>query len=343
MLELQWPWILLALPLPWLVYRLATPAVRSGGAALQVPFYRELSSIAEESGHDQLLEKQQWRLVLPLLIWLCLLLAAARPTWLGEPVQVAGTGRDFMMAIDLSGSMAIDDLKLDGVAVDRLTAAKDILKDFIERRRGDRLGLILFGSNAYLQAPLTFDLTTVSTLMGEAEIGMAGKLTAIGDALGLAVKNLRERPQDNRVLVLMTDGSNTASTDPLQVAKLAADEHIRIYTIGLGADEMLQPGLFGAQRVNPSADLDEKTLKQIAEMTGGQYFRAKDTRQLEQIYGLLDQLEPAVQDEESYRPSKALFYWPLSIALMLSLLLALLKTRLMDTLRYKNTQGEHRS
>ena len=342
MFELQWPWILLALPLPWLVYRLATPANRSSGAALQVPFYRELSMVSEHSGSDPLLEKRRWKLALPMLIWLCLLLAAARPTWLGEPVQVAGTGRDFMMAIDLSGSMAVDDLKLNGVAVDRLTAAKGILKEFIERRRGDRLGLILFGSNAYLQAPLTFDLTTVSTLMGEAEIGMAGKLTAIGDALGLAVKNLRQRPQESRVLVLMTDGSNTASTDPLQVARLAADEHIRIYTIGLGADEMLQPGLFGVQRINPSADLDEKTLKQIAEMTGGQYFRAKDTEQLEKIYGLLDKLEPAIQDEESFRPSKALFYWPLAIALVLSLLLALLRTNLMDNLRYQHGQGEHR-
>ncbi|KEQ17508.1 vWA domain-containing protein [Endozoicomonas numazuensis] len=329
MLELQWPWMLLAAPLPWLVYRIASPATRASGAALRVPFYRGLADIAgEHSEHQDTLKR--WQTLMPWLIWILLVLAASKPVWLGEPVQIEGSGRDLMMAVDLSGSMEIGDMELNGESVDRLIVTKHVLTDFIERRKGDRLGLILFGSQAYLQAPLTFDLKTIGTLMDESEIGMAGNKTAIGDALGLAVKHLRKRPQESRVLILLTDGANTAGEiTPVQAAKLAAQENIRIYSIGLGADEMIQPGFFGssigARRINPSADLDEKTLKEIAELTGGEYFRAKNTKELEKIYGELDKLEPVKQEEESFRPSIALFFWPLALALMLSLIMATLK------------------
>jgi Ca-activated chloride channel family protein len=329
MLEFQWPWMLLAAPLPLLIYRFAKPVVRSGGAALRVPFYRELLNIAG----DQTQTKdaiRRWQVILPVILWLLLLLTSARPVWLGDPVQIEGSGRDLMMAVDLSGSMEIGDMALKGEPVDRLTVTKHVLTDFIERRKGDRMGLILFGTQAYLQAPLTFDLKTIGTLMDESEIGMAGNKTAIGDALGLAVKHLRKRPQDSRVLVLLTDGANTAGEiTPLQAAKLAAEEKIKIYSIGMGADEMVQPGFFGssigARRINPSADLDEKTLKEVADLTGGQYFRARNTEDLEKIYSLLDKLEPVKQEEESFRPSIALFYWPLALALLLSFFIALFK------------------
>lgn len=331
MFEFEWPWLFLALPLPLLVWRLAKPAAQNNGAALRVPFYRQLSSLSGGASPQPM--RPGFQKLLPWLIWCLLVLAASRPTWLGEPVELQGSGRDLMMAVDLSGSMEINDMELNGYQVDRLVVTKAVMNEFIERRRGDRLGLILFGSQAYLQAPLTFDRQTVETLMDESFIGMAGNKTAIGDALGLAVKHLRERPSDERVLILLTDGANTAGEiSPLQAATIAAEENIKIYSIGLGADEMIQPGFFGssigARRVNPSADLDEKTLTEMADLTGGRYFRARNTEELEEIYGLLDQLEPVLVEEETFRPSKALFFWPLALALFLSLIPAWQKLQL---------------
>ena len=214
--------------------------------------------------------------------------------------------------------------------VARVTAVKQVVGDFIERRRGDRVGLILFGSNAYVQAPLTFDTTTVKRFLREAQLGFAGRETAIGDAIGLAVKRLRqlrERPADSRVLILLTDGANNAGeVQPLDAAKLAADNDVKIHTIGIGSDKMVMPGLFGSsfgsQVVNPSRDLDEESLRRIAELTGGNYFRARDPAELVNIYQLLDAMEPVEQEAQSYRPQKSLFHLPLSVAFLLSLGLA---------------------
>ena len=321
MLEFEWPWILLALPLPLLVYRLASPA-GNNDVPLHLPFYGQLSTLVGEE-RANLATPTRRRLILPGLIWTLLLLAASKPTWLGEPVTMQDNGRDLMMAVDLSGSMEMNDMVLNGRQVDRLSATKNVLDGFIERRRGDRLGLILFGTQAYLQAPLTFDRTTVKTLLNESGIGMAGNQTAIGDALGLAVKQLRQRPQQSRVLVLLTDGANTAGQiSPIQAARIAKEEGIKIYAIGLGAEEVVQRSLFGTRRVNPSADLDEQTLQEMADLTGGEYFRARNIDELNKIYALLDQLEPTAQEGETFRPSKNLFFWPLGLALLLSLLRA---------------------
>ena len=344
MFEFEWPWLFLALPMPLLVWRLAKPAAQNSGAALRVPFYRQLSSLSQNASSQEM--RSGFQMVMPWVIWCLLVLAASRPVWLGDPVELQGSGRDLMMAVDLSGSMEINDMELDGYQVDRLVATKAVMTEFIERRRGDRLGLILFGSQAYLQAPLTFDRKTVKTLMDESFIGMAGNKTAIGDALGLAVKHLRKRPDDSRVLILLTDGANTAGEiSPLQAASIAAEENIKIYSIGLGAEEMLQPGIFGssigARKVNPSADLDEKTLTEMADLTGGRYFRARDTEELAEIYALLDQLEPVLVEEETFRPSKALFFWPLALAFLLSLIPALLKLQLPT--RTSNANGNGRT
>ena len=326
MLELEWPWILLALPLPLLVYRLVTPADKND-APLHIPFYGQLSTLVGEERTD-MDSRTGRRLILPSLIWTLLLLAASKPVWLGEPVTLQDNGRDLMMAVDLSGSMEMNDMVLNGRQVDRLSATKNVLDEFIARRRGDRLGLILFGTQAYLQAPLTFDRTTVKTLLNESGIGMAGNQTAIGDALGLAVKQLRQRPQQSRVLVLLTDGANTAGQiSPIQAARIAKEEGIKIYAIGLGADEMVERSLFGTRRVNPSADLDEQTLQEMADLTGGKYFRARNIDELNQIYALLDELEPTTQEEETFRPSKNLFFWPLGLALVLSVLRAALEIK----------------
>jgi Ca-activated chloride channel family protein len=217
--------------------------------------------------------------------------------------------------------MAREDFALGGQQADRLTVVKEVARDFIARREGDRVGLVLFGTRPYLQAPLTFDRETVRTLLDEAEIGIAGDETAIGDALGMAVKRLRDRPAESRVLVLLTDGASNAGTlEPLRAAELARDEGIRVHTIGVGADQVAVQGFFGSQVVNPSADLDERTLAAIAEMTGGEYFRAKNVEGLDAIYRVIDELEPATAEPLHLRPRHELFQWPLGIALALSLL-----------------------
>ena len=242
-----------------------------------------------------------------------------RPQWLGEPIEQAVSGRDLMLAVDLSGSMEEQDFMVEKKRVDRLTATKYVAGQFIQRRIGDRLGLILFGTQAYLQTPLTFDRATVTTLLNESAIGLAGESTAIGDAIGLAVKRLRKQQANSRVLVLLTDGANTAGeVTPLKAAELAADNNLKIYTIGIGADEMIVRSFFGSRKVNPSRDLDEKTLIAIAEKTGGRYFRARNTKELNQIYQLLDELEPVEKEKQYFRPKTELYHWPLAIAFILA-------------------------
>jgi Ca-activated chloride channel family protein len=251
--------------------------------------------------------------------WILLVLAAARPQWVGDPVALRITGRDLMLAVDLSGSMKRRDMQVEKDWVTRLDVVKRVAGEFIERRDGDRIGLILFGTRAYLQAPLTFDRPTVRTLLQESVIGLAGEQTAIGDAIGLGVKRLRERPAENRVLILLTDGANTAGeVHPMDAARFAAKLGLKIYTIGVGADVAMMRRLYGSVRVNPSADLDEPTLAAIARATGGRYFRARQTNELVEIYRTLDELEPVISDDEQFRPTIELFYWPLGLALLLA-------------------------
>ncbi|MEW9798131.1 vWA domain-containing protein [Alteromonas sp. CYL-A6] len=320
MFEFACWWALLALPAPFLV-RLLPARDSATGAALRVP--------ALNPHHTELTAKP--KATLPLrgliiwLIWLCLVVAAARPQWLGEPVSIPSEAREMMLAVDLSGSMKIDDMELNGRSVNRLTMTKQVLYDFIQRRVGDRLGLILFADTAYLQAPLTFDRDTVATLLDEAVIGLVGEQTAIGDAIGLAVKRFDQKESSNKVLILLTDGQNTAgSITPEQAQELAVDKGVTVYTIGVGADQMVVRSLFGSQRINPSQELDETMLTEIARATGGQYFRARDVNELEAIYTRLDALEPIEGESRKMRPLSALFYYPLGVALLLSALLALI-------------------
>jgi Ca-activated chloride channel family protein len=318
MFEFAWPWIILLAPLPWLL-RLLLPAADSGEAALKVSFLGELEGLAGRRARANL---PAWRQQAPFaLLWLLLLSAAARPEWVGEPLPMPASGRDLLLAVDVSGSMTYADMRWQGEEVDRLTLVKHLLGDFIEGRQGDRIGLILFGSKAYLQAPLTFDRRTVRTWLDEAVIGIAGKNTAIGDAIGLSVKRLRQRPADSRVLVLVTDGANTGGEiEPMIAARLAAEEGIKIYPIGIGADPQ-QGGIAGLFGLNPGLDLDEPSLRAIAEVTGGEYFRARDSAELRAIEQQLDRLEPVAQQPTLARPAQALYAWPLSAALLLSMLL----------------------
>ena len=322
MFQLEWPLTLLLLPLPALVYFLL-PAQQQ--VALRVPALDDFRFGASTRIRMQPRRWQQW---LSLLAWLLLVLAASRPQWLGETVEIPLSGRDLMLAVDLSDSMRTADFILEGEQVNRLQATRQVASRFIERRRGDRLGLILFGSQAYLQTPLTFDSKTVTRLLREAVIGLAGERTAIGDAIGLAIKRLDLESDNSRVLILMTDGANTAGeVTPLKAAELAADRGLRIYTIGIGADEQIETTWFGLRRVNPSARLDEKTLRAIADLTGGRYFRARDSEELEQIYLQLDRLEPMPRERQDLRPIRSLFVWPLAGSLLLAGILLLPRLR----------------
>jgi Ca-activated chloride channel family protein len=313
-ITLAWPWVLAALPLPLLVRRLTTPARPASGHALRLPFLERLSGLDSEgfSGYRRLRGLVSW------LIWALLVLAAAKPQWLGEPISLPVSGRDLMLAVDVSGSMESPDYLLDGRPVNRLEVVKAVAGRFIERRRGDRLGLILFGSRAYLQTPLTYDRTTVQTMLSESVIGLAGRETAIGDAIGLAIKRLAEDRDDNRVLILLTDGSNTAgSLSPMDAARLAADAGIRIYTIGIGGGPLGVRTPFGILRQR-AGDLDAETLKAVARETGGRYFPATDTARLEAVYEELNRLEPSIRDTRTYRPMQAVYVWPAGAALLLS-------------------------
>ena len=248
--------------------------------------------------------------------WLLLVVAAAQPRWVGDPVQLPASGRDLLLAVDVSGSMGETDMALGGNRASRLDAVQAVAGEFIERREGDRVGLVLFGRQAYLYAPLSLDRATVSQLLRDASVGLAGKETAIGDSLAIGIKHLREAAASEKLLILLTDGVNTAGRmGPDKAAELAASAGVRVHTIGFGGEPSGGlAGLFGARR----AQIDEAQLQRIARATGGRYFRARSTDELESIYELLDRIEPVDVDTLSFRPTRSLFHWPLAAALLLA-------------------------
>jgi len=310
-LELGWPWLFALLPLPLIAARVLPRARGLISTALHLPHLGvALPQQADVSAVPWL------RRAFALLAWLLLVFAAARPQWLGAPEDVPRSGRDLLLAVDTSGSMSIEDMQLGGQPAPRFAAIQAIATDFIHRREGDRVGLILFGTRAYLLVPLTFDLKTVGKQLTDSTIGLAGRETAIGDAVGLAVKRLRDRPENQRVMVLLTDGVNTSGElDPNKAIDLAAANKVRIYTIGIGADAMRVSSMFGSRVVNPSADLDEKMLSTMADKTGGRYFRARNSEELADIYRSIDKLEPAADTKQSLRPVDELYWLPLAGAL----------------------------
>lgn len=328
MMSLLWPWAFAVLPLPFLLRIVLPRAKQVNDAALRVPHLSDYQMVKNDSYVNR---SSRWPLLLYTLAWICLVIAAARPQWTGDTIELPVSGRDLMLAIDISKSMD-HPIRHERRAVSRITATKAVASAFIEKRIGDRIGLILFGDQAYVQVPLTFDRATVVTLLQEAVTGLAGQATAIGDAIGLAVKRLSEQRStkqepvndqsklttndghknisDDRVLILLTDGvSNRGEITPLKAAELAALKGMKIHTIGIGN--------------RGSRELDETTLREIANITGGRYFRAYNTADLQKIYELLDELEPVEKDIKSYRPIKALFYIPLSASLIFATVLAL--------------------
>ena len=310
MFHLAWPWMALLLPLPWILLRVRRTAQPSG-AALYLPF---ATSVAAPTATATLSRSV---LALFAAVWALLVLAAMRPQWLGEPLPVPTSGRQIMLAIDCSGSMASQDMG----GVSRLEIVQIVAGHFIERRRGDQIGLILFGTRPYLQAPLSMDIPTVHQFLNEAVVGVAGTQTAIGDAIGLAIKELRQRertggaPIHKSVLILLTDGGNDAGVmPPLEAARLAAQTGLRIFTIGVGAAE--EQSLFGPTAGN--TDLDVGLLKQIASITGGEFFRAANPQALQAVYHRIDELEPTAGHDQWLRPAAEWFTWPLALALLLS-------------------------
>lgn len=308
--EFAWPWMFLALPLPWVLRHVLRPLKPAQALNLPQPGLSLVQSSLARAPFAATL--------LLALAWLCLVAAAARPQHLGPPEPQRRSGRALMMAVDLSGSMSLDDMQLAGRQVTRFAAVEAIAGDFIDRRAGDELGLILFGSQAYLVTPLTYDLDAVRAQLHGAVVGLPGRETAIGDALAVAVKRLADMPEAARVVVLLTDGVNNAgSIAPREAARAAKAAGVRVYTIGIGANAMRVPDFFGTRVVNPSADLDVGMLTDIANQTGGRFFRATDTDQLAAAYRAIDELEPVPQQGAALRPRFELFRWPLLAALIL--------------------------
>lgn len=315
MFELALPWVLLALPLPFVTWFLLPQAKSQLPTALKIPFYQALVNkinTGKRSGTGK------GELIFLALSWCCLVFALSGPRWVGELQPLARDGRNLMLVLDLSGSMDLTDMSLNGQPATRLAVVKQTAEQFVRARVGDRIGLILFGARAYLQTPLTYDHQAVLLRLEDATVGLAGQTTSIGDALGLAVKRLQAVPAQGRTIILLTDGANNSGVlAPLKAAELASLDKIKVYTIGLGSEPDPTAANSMLFNMNASADLDEDTLEKIAELTQGRYFRATDIQSLQAIYATINQLETVKQDEAKIRPQKEYYSWPLGLALLM--------------------------
>jgi len=305
MIELASPWMLLALLLPIIVYRFFPP-YQERTSSVQVPFFQRLVELTGEtpSSGAVILRRMRIQKAWLILSWVLFVLALSKPEMVGEPIVTKKSARDLMVAVDLSGSMeAKDFVSESGEYVDRLTAVKEVLADFVEHRSSDRLGLIVFGDTPFLQSPFTNDHQTWLTLLTETEIGMAGMSTAFGDAIGLSLKLFAGSDSENKVLIVLTDGNDTGSkVPPIEAAKVAQQYDATIYTIAIGDPE-----------TSGEEALDTEVLARIAEVTGGAYYQALDRTQLEQIYQKITRLEPELYESYSYRPRQSLHHYPVLV------------------------------
>ena len=315
MLELEHPWALLVLPLPYLVYRWI-PARTERVEALRVPFFARLAELSDVAPREGAIVRRRglWRGASLVLVWLCTIIALARPTLRGEPVTITRSARDLQLAVDLSGSMDTRDLTdASGKPASRLAVVKEVVGDFVARRQGDRIGLMVFGAAPYVQVPFTLDTSLVTRLLDDTETRMAGDSTKLGDAIGLAIQTFQRSEASNRVLVLLTDGNDTGSeVPPLTAASIAAERHITIHVVGVG-----DPTLAGEQRLN------EEVLSEIAKRTGGAYFHAADRQELSSIYAALDRLEAITFESRTFTPKRPVHHYPLAVGLVVSGTLAL--------------------
>ena len=312
MLQFAYPWMLLLLPVPLLIHWLA-PAHQEPRLAVYVPFMRRLARLAgaRTAAGTVITRRRRLQLAQIVLAWIAVVIATARPLWLGEPITRELPMRDLLVALDLSGSMETRDFTdAGGETAERLTAAKQVLDQFLARREGDRVGLVFFGSAAFVQSPFTDDLDVVRELLDEAQVRMLGPRTVLGDAIGMAIPLFERSDVEERVLIALTDGNDTGSlVPPVRAAEIARDQGVRIFTIAMG-----DPQAAGEQA------LDEATLQAVADTTGGGYYHADDRAELEAVYAELDRLTPREVESQSYRPQHELFHWPLGFAIVLSLL-----------------------
>jgi Ca-activated chloride channel homolog len=329
MFSFHWPWFVLLLPVPFIV-RYFWPRLRQGKEQLaegQQPTLLHSSperlASAFSSFRPDTLRAGYLHAALLTILWIALVVAMMRPQLLEPYTEARTEGYDLMIAIDASRSMGALDFTVDSREVSRMAVIKGVAGRFITARKGDRVGLIVFGDYAYVLSPLTLDVNAVRSLLDTVIPSIVGNATAIGDAIGLAVKKLRERPKGSRVLVLVTDGENTAgSLPPLASAQLAAVEGIRIYTIGVGSKGLV-PFIEDGQRTMVSMEIDEELLQNVANTTGGAYFRATDANALEEIYRRIDSLEKTETEIHSVLVPRPLYRWPLGLALLILLGLGL--------------------
>lgn len=321
-----YPYLAYLAPLPILVYWLF-PAIKNQNSALLFPYFERAVIVSKQRPQKAAFVKKRGALVsvVMFIIWLLLVTAMASPELVGKPEKTIKTSRNFLIAADLSFSMANKDWSIKGEKVTRWDAVKELMQDFIIRRKSDRMGLVFFASNAYIQAPFTTDLSTVQSMLDEADVGMAGQMTNLGKAIVKGMDLFERDTIKTKIMLLLTDGLDSGMDIlPLDAANMAKNDSVKIYTIGIG-----DPG-------SSSSDLDERALTEIAELTGGKYFRAKDVEALEKVYLELDKLEPIEYEEEIYTPKTLLFFYPLGASLSLGIILILMNSFLLLIKRFRN-------
>jgi len=314
--EIAYIWVFWLLPLPLFIF-LVFPPLRVKSSSLSLPNFKKIEEYTgEKPRKSALVKKRNFLSWLGLwAIWILTLCALASPQIVEAPELKVKTSRNFLVLADLSFSMAETDWVVDGKKSRRWDAVKNVMHDFIKKREGDRMGLIFFGSSSYIQAPFTSDLNTVDQLLDEADVGMAGQMTNIGKAIVKGIQMFEQDTIQTKVMLLLTDGVD-AGTDilPLDAADLAIKDSIQIYTVGIG------------DPAGRGSDLDEKTLIEISDMTSASYFRAQDTERLNEIYAELDALEPIEYEEEAYKPTTLLYYYPLGLAIAITILLTFINS-----------------
>ncbi|WP_209833049.1 VWA domain-containing protein [Ruegeria sp. HKCCE3926] len=302
------PWVFLLLPLPLLVYAIAPPR-RETAVSIRIPFFRRVAQAAGvEPQSGSMIRSRAWlQTASAALIWILLVLALARPERLGDPLVMEKSARDVVLALDISGSMDQRDFQTgSGAPMQRLEAVKEVLRQFISERDGDRMALIIFGTRAFIQAPFTEDLNSLNGFLDQTQVGMAGPNTALGDAIGLGIRTFESSEVDQRLMIVLSDGADTSSRmTPVNASAIAAEKNVVVYTIGVG-----DPNATGEDRV------DLQALKDIADRTGGEYFFADDATALEQTYARIDSQNPRMVETQSYRPKQSLAHIPLLIALI---------------------------
>ncbi|QBY06026.1 VWA domain-containing protein [Thalassotalea sp. HSM 43] len=312
MLEFAYPWAFVLLVIPVVIFWLA-PAHKERKHSVQIPYFVRLVDVTGETPQTGavIISRKVLQRIIVALTWLCLVVAMAKPEIIGAPITQEKSARDLMIAVDLSGSMSVEDFTNEQQqTVNRLAAVKRVLQEFVQNREGDRLGLILFGDAPYLQAPFTDDIDTWMTLLNESDIGMAGPSTAFGDAIGLAISVFENSATENRVLIALTDGNDNGSkVPPVDAAKVAAAYNIKIYAIAIG-----DPSAVGEEKV----DMD--VINNVADITGGKSYQALNRAELEQVYQQIDELEPQLFDSLSYRPRRSVHFYPIALLAIVYLL-----------------------